>query len=151
MGDHDHGHTLGVQPAQELHNIGVMSEILARRRLVQNDKLGVLHQHAGDGHALFLAEAQRRDGPVAERVQAADLQRVLDPGANLSIGQAAALQAQRDLVKDHRLGDHLVRVLHDIADMPGTAADVFVFQVFSVKENFTAVGRLKAADQLGER
>ena len=80
-----------------------MSEILSRRRLVQNDKLGVLHQHAGDGHALFLAEAQRRDGPVAERVQAADLQRVLDPGANLSIGQAAALQAQRDLVKDHRL------------------------------------------------
>ena len=151
MGDHDHGHTLGVQPAQELHNVGVMSEILARRRLVQNDKLGVLHQHAGDGHTLFLAEAQRRDGPVAERIQAADLQRVFDPGANLSIGQAAALQAQRDLVKDHRLGDHLDRVLHDIADMPGAAADVFVFQVFPVKENFTAVGRLKAADQLGER
>ena len=151
MGDHDHGHALGVQPAQELHNVGVMSEILTRRRLVQNDKLGVLHQHAGDGHALFLAEAQRRDRPVAERVQAADLQRVFDPSANLSIGQAAALQAQRDLVKDHRLGDHLVWVLHDIADMPGTAADVFVFQVFSVKENFTAVWRLKAADQLGER
>ena len=32
--------------------------------------------------------------------------------------------------------------------MSGAAADVFVFQVFSVKENFTAVGRLKAADQL---
>ena len=128
-----------------------MLKILPGSRLVQEDQFRLLHQHTGDGHALFLPEAQRRDRPVAEGIQPANFQRVLHAGAHFRLGQTQPLQPHGDLVIDHRLRNHLVGVLHHVADVLGAAADVDLLQVLPVEEDLPAVLRFKAADQLGQR
>ena len=99
----------------------------------------------------LLAEAQRRHRPVAEGIQTADFQRLLDLFPDLRFRQAGALQTQRHFVVDHGLGDHLVRVLHHVADVLGAAADVLPGQRVSVQEDLTRIRRLEAADELGQR
>jgi hypothetical protein len=103
-----------------------MAEVLPRGGFVQNDQFRLLHQHAGNGYTLFLAKAQCGNGPVAEGVQPANLQSIFHPLADLFLGHIAALQGQRNFLKDHGFGDHLVGVLHHIANVLGAAADVLL-------------------------
>ena len=148
MGDHQHRYALPVQPPQKLHDLGVVAEVLPGGGLVQDDDVRAKRQHAGDGHPLFLAEAQGAHRPVAEGIEPADLQRVLHLRAHFVGGKAALHKTQGHLVVDHGLGDHLVGVLHDIPDPPRPLADGVAGDVPPVQQDGAGAGGLKAADEL---
>ena len=132
MGNQNHRDALTVQLPQEFHNLCVVFQILTGSRLIQQDHFRLQNQNGSDGHTLFLSVAESGNGPLAEGVQAADFQGFLHPGANLLFRYAPVAQSQRHLVKNLGLGDHLVGVLHDIADMVGPFLDGQGIQIDAV-------------------
>ena len=150
MGNHQDGHPLVVQALQEFHDLRVVAVVLTGGGLVQNQNLGLHHQNGGDGHPLLLAVAQSGHGPVAEGIQTADFQRLLHPGADLLFGNAAVAQTQRHLIEDHALGDHLVGVLHHIADAIRPFLDAQLHEIPAVQGQGSPLGRFKTADHLGK-
>ena len=128
-----------------------MPEVLPRRGLVKNDHLGIEREDRGDGDTLFLPVAQRGHRPAAERMQPADGQRMLHALLLLRLGYAAGHKPQRHLVEDLHLGDHLVRVLHDIPDVVGALLDGQLHQIPPVEGQRALLLRLEAAEHLGKR
>ena len=127
-----------------------MAKILSRSRLIQNDQFRILHQHTGNGHTLLLPEAKRRYRPVPKWEKSADFQSFLHFFPNLFLAFSHIAKAQCHLIKNHSLGNHLIGILHHIANMFGSVADIFLQKIPSLEKNFTGIWCLKAADQFGK-
>ena len=150
MSNHHNCYPFFIQPAKELHNLCIMVKILSRSWLIQNDQFRILHQHTGNGHTLLLPEAKRRYRPVPKWEKSADFQSFLHFFPNLFLAFSHIAKAQCHLIKNHGLGNHLIGILHHIADMFGSVADIFLQKIPSLEKDFTGIWCLKAADQFGK-
>ena len=150
VGNENYCDTLTVQRPEKIHNLRVMTEILACGGLIQNQNLGPEDKNGGDGHTFFLPIAQGGDWPVPERIESADFQRFFHPGPDLFLADTAVAQSQGDLVKYHGFGDHLVGILHHIADLIRPLLDAQCGQILTVQGKAAGLGLFKAADYLGK-
>lgn len=76
--------------------------------------------------------------------------RVLHARARFRLAQAKRRQTQRHLVEDHGFGNHLVGVLHHVADMRRAFTDAVASDVAPLKQQRALIWRFKPADQLGQ-
>ena len=127
-----------------------MLQILSGCRLVQKDDFRPEHQNGCNGDPLFLAVAQGGNRPVPEGVQTTDFQSFLHPWTNFLFTDTPVSQSQRHLVENLRFGDHLVGILHHIADVVGPLFDAQGVQVNSFHGQAALLRLFKAADHLGE-
>ena len=149
MGNQYHRDALPVQFPQKLHDLCVVFQILSGGRLVQQDHFRFQHQNGGNGHPFLLPIAQSGDWPVSEGIQTADFQCFLNPWTDFFFRHAPIPQTQRYLVKNLGFRDHLVGVLHDVADVVSPLLDGKGVQVDTIQFQNTALGFLKTADDFG--
>ena len=76
---------------------------------------------------------------------------MIDPVFYFVFGNAVQAQAERDLIVNHRLTQHLVRVLHNKADVPAAFADGHIRHILSVKKKAPFAFAHDAGNQFGER
>ena len=90
-------------------------EVEGAERLVEEQHVGPVDQRPGEGDPLLLAARQlvRLAAFVAGQVD--ELERFTDPARGLVLGDALALQAERDVVADVEVGEERV-VLEDHVD-----------------------------------
>ena len=89
------------------------------RRLVEQQQLRLERQRRGEADALQLAarELDRLPAPEVQRVDG--LERALDARPDLGGRSAEVLEPERDLVRDDRHHDLVLRILEDRRDRPG--------------------------------
>jgi len=148
--DHHDRHAAPIEFPQKVHDLRIVPEILPRGGLVEDDELGVQRQNRRDGHALFLPEAQSRHRPLAEREKPADAKRRLHVFTRFVFSHTARDKTQRNLVEDLHLAEHLVGVLHHIADVVGPLFDRPLHEVPAIKRERSLLLLFKAADDLGK-
>ena len=94
-----------------------MPVILSGRRFIQNQHFRIQYQNRGNRDPLLLSETQCRNRPVFELINAADLHDPHHAFFDLRLRNLPDPKAERNLVIDHRLRDHLIRVLKHDADV----------------------------------
>ena len=90
-----------------------------RRRLVEQEQARLERERRRERDALQLA-ARQLGGPALGEVPGADqLQRLVDPRPDVGRRDADVLEAERDLVRDLRHHDLVLRILEDRRDVAG--------------------------------
>src|SRR5690554_363054 len=120
----EHGHLpLAHHRPEQFHHLAARAGVEAGHRLVGQHDLGVLHQHAGDGHALLLAPGEGVGATRRQMRQADPLQGLHGLLAGVAAGgqgmagqdAAAAHQAEQHVLQYREDADH-VELLEDAAD-----------------------------------
>ena len=96
--------------------------IEGRGRLVEHKGARRGGERGADGDPLALAARQRRDRPLAQRVQVQGVKHVLDPPAHRRRVYAEVLHRVGELVLDGVGDESRIRVLADVADGVGEVA-----------------------------
>ncbi len=110
------------QPLEHGEDLLGRGRIEGRRRLVQDQHLGVRGEYRADRHPLHLAAGERGEGPLAQVGQTQQVQRLLDTAAHHVRGEAQRLHTVGQLVLDG-VGDEMgQRVLAHCADDIGQFA-----------------------------
>ena len=128
MQHHHHRALLGAPALDQHHQVGDGLGIDGGKRLVQQDEVGVLQKHAGEQHALELADRERVDRPALEARKPDRLDGVLCVVEVDRLGGAEAAEA-RPAAEQHRVehGDREGAVdlglLRQVGDAPGRAFD----------------------------
>ena len=122
-----------------------MAVILPGCGFIQDDQAGFQHQNGSNRHAFFLPVAQRRNRPAPKRPQPADLQCLFNAAFYFLLRHISGTQTQSNLVENHGFGNHLVRILHHIADPVSPFLDACFFQILSGEKNLAFLLVLKPA------
>ena len=119
-GDDDRQAALPVEPAEQVRNLELVADIERRRRLVEQQDVGLLRERAGDDHALLFAARERGERAPLEP----GLPRDLDIARTLELERAEMRVAahQRDL--EHGVVEREVRFLGHDRDAPRAGARV---------------------------
>ncbi|MNN14335.1 hypothetical protein D3C81_1273960 [compost metagenome] len=151
MRDKQEGHSFPGKPVNEFHEFGIMPVILSCRRLIQDHQLRLQRQDSRDAESLLLPEAERGDRPVPIRIQAANLQRFFRTLLSFGFRYAARDQADANLVPHHMLRQHVMGMLHHIADLFTAAADRPAIDHLATEANLARTGLMQAGDQTRQR
>ena len=99
MGDDDDRAPVRVQFRQDGQHFLAAAAVQGAGRLVRQDDAGVVHQRAGDGHALLLAARQGRRAVVQPRAHAQPVQKRCCPRAARECGLAPVDGGDFDVAK----------------------------------------------------
>src|SRR5574344_1308085 len=102
VGDENDRHAVAVELQEKLHNIGIVTIVLPRRRLVKNNDFGVDSEYRRDGDSFFLPEAQCAYGPVSEGIKPAYFKGFLHLWLYVVFRTLSCAKSGRDLVHNHR-------------------------------------------------
>ena len=94
-GDDDRQAALAIQPCEQRGDVELVAEIERRRRLVEQQDLGLLGERAGDDDALLLAARERGEAAALEGERAGGRERLARDGH-----VARALEFERAEVRD---------------------------------------------------
>ena len=153
VGDHDHqpvpGHFL-----QQFHHLDAGLAVQRTGGLVRQQDVGVVHQGAGDGHALHLAAGHLAGVLVQLAAQAHILQRFGRPAAALGLGDAGDGQGQLHIGQHRLVRDEVVALEHKADGVVAVGVPVAVGVLpggDAVDDKVAAVVAVQAADDVQQR
>jgi len=140
-----------VEAADELHELRVVAEVLARGRLIENEDFGLEGERGRDRYALLLAVTEGAHGPGFERGEPARLEGRFHAAAHLFLVEAVGAWPERDLVENERLRDHVARFLKHEAHARADLGDTQVQNVVAEHLDGPRVRLRKTRDRARER
>jgi hypothetical protein len=112
VGDHDHQAVLR-DLLEQLHHVLARHGVQGARGLVRQHDVRVVHQGAGDGHALHLP-ARKLAGPLVDLLpQTNALERLRGAAAPLSLAHARQGQRHLNVLEDGLVRNQVVTLEHE--------------------------------------
>ena len=128
-----------------------MPKILARCRLIENEDFGLEGERRRDRHALLLAVTEGAHGPGFERGEPARREGRFHAPAHLFLVETVGAWAERDLIEDERLRDHVSRLLKHEAHARADFGDAQVEHIITEHLDGARIRLRKTRDRARER